>query len=63
MTCRQLVTAILERFGPPALTDFAMSDVPEHEGMTIGVFTLADLNGEVVLLRRKPIDEHPGIEG
>ena len=59
--CEQ-VASLYERYGAPALTNFRVGDLTGGFSYEAGVFTLADANGEVVLIRRTPHADHPGLE-
>jgi ADP-ribose pyrophosphatase YjhB (NUDIX family) len=56
------VTSLYKRYGTPALTNFRIEDVTGNGPDEAGVFTLADLKGSVVLIRREPQVDYPGIE-
>ena len=62
MDAREAILRLYEEFGPPELADFALDDLGEGQDWMAGAFVLADRNGEVVLIRRTPIKEYPGIE-
>ncbi len=62
MDIRKQVTSLYEQYGAPALTNFRVEDVTGNGPWEAGVFTLADVNGDVVLIRRKPQANHPGLE-
>lgn len=62
MDIRKQIASLYERYGAPALTNFRIEDIPEHGLHEAGVFTLADLGGDVVLIRRTPHIDHPGLE-
>jgi len=62
MDIRKQVTSLYEQYGAPALTNFRVEDVTGNGPWEAGVFTLADVNGDVVLVRRKPRANHPGLE-
>jgi ADP-ribose pyrophosphatase YjhB (NUDIX family) len=59
--CRK-IGPLYERFGPPILTNFRLEEVAEHKACRAGVFVVADSEGRVVLIRRKPQSDYPGIE-
>jgi ADP-ribose pyrophosphatase YjhB (NUDIX family) len=59
--CTQ-IAAIYEQYGDPALTNFTLEDLTGNGPGEAGVFTLADAGGRVVLIRRKPQADWPGIE-
>ncbi len=62
MDILEQIAPLYERFGPPVLTNFRLEEVAEYESYRAGVFTLADIEGRVVMIRRKPQDDHPGLE-
>jgi ADP-ribose pyrophosphatase YjhB (NUDIX family) len=62
MDMREQLAALYERYGTPALTNFRLEDLTGGDPYAAGVFTLADANGEVVLIRRTPHADHPGLE-
>jgi ADP-ribose pyrophosphatase YjhB (NUDIX family) len=62
MDIRKQIASLYERYGAPALTNFRIEDIPGPGPHEAGVFTLADINGDVVLIRRTPQAEHPGLE-
>ena len=51
-----------DRLGRPDLTNFRLSELDDRVTYRFGAFVLADYNGHVVLIRRTPIKEYPGIE-
>lgn len=62
MDIHEQIASLYERYGAPALTNFRIEDITGHGPHEAGVFTLADLDGDVVLIRRTPHIDHPGIE-
>ena len=62
MNADQYLQALYDRFGPPDLANFALSDLSPETAYTFGGFVLADDQGEAVLIRRTPIKQYPGIE-
>jgi len=62
MDIRKQVASLYEQYGAPALTNFRLEDVTGNGPHEAGVFTLADIDGDIVLVRRKPRANHPGIE-
>jgi ADP-ribose pyrophosphatase YjhB (NUDIX family) len=62
MDIRRQIAAIYEQYGDPALTDFHLEDLIGNSPREAGVFTLADAGGRVVLIRRKPHANWPGID-
>jgi 8-oxo-dGTP pyrophosphatase MutT (NUDIX family) len=46
----------------PPLTNFRIEDITRHGPHEAGVFILADIDGEVVLIRRRPQADYPGLE-
>ncbi len=59
--CKQ-IASLYERYGAPALTNFRLENITDHVPHEAGVFTLADIHGEVVLIRRKPQADYPSLE-
>jgi hypothetical protein len=53
---------LYDRFGPPGLANFSVSELEDGVIYRFGAFAVADHNGRVVLIRRKPIKKYPGIE-
>ena len=62
MIAREFLEPLYTRFGRPNLTNFVLSDLREDVEYAFGAFALVDHHGNAVLIRRKPIKEHPGIE-
>ena len=62
MKAEEYLRALYERLGWPDLTNFGLSDLSDDTQYTFGAFVVADDRGEVVLIRRKPIKQYPGIE-
>jgi ADP-ribose pyrophosphatase YjhB (NUDIX family) len=56
------IAAIYQRYGDPALTNFHLEDPTGNGPREAGVFTLADADGCVALIRRKPHADWPSIE-
>lgn len=59
---REHILAAYKTYGTPALTNFRVENILENGTYEAGVFTLADIQGSAVLIRRKPVAGHPGIE-
>jgi len=62
MDINEQLASLYKRYGPPALTNFRVEDIAGTGPHEAGAFTLADLGGAVVLIRRKPQPDHPGLE-
>jgi ADP-ribose pyrophosphatase YjhB (NUDIX family) len=62
MNASEAILKLYEDFGPPHLANFALLDLTGGRGVKAGAFVLADRDGDVVLVRRKPMQEHPGLE-
>ena len=62
MNARGTLEALYARFGPPDMTNVVPSELPQDVDYRFGAFALADHEGSVVLIRRKPIAAYPGIE-
>lgn len=62
MDIREQIVSLYERYGAPTLTNFQLQDIPGRGPYEAGVFTLADINGAVVLIRRTPHPDYPGLE-
>jgi hypothetical protein len=60
MDIREQIASLYERCSVPALTDFRVEGVTGHGPHGAGVFTMADIHGEVVLVGRKPKADYPG---
>ena len=58
----EYLTSLYDRLGPPDLANFAPSDLCNETVYQFGAFVVADIDGQVVLVRRTPIAEYPGIE-
>lgn len=58
----EYLQSLYQRIGAPCLTNFALSDLDDNVSYQFGAFALADHDGRVVLIRRKPIEKYPGIE-
>ncbi len=56
------VIAIYKKYGRPGLTNFQVEDLVDSTPYEAGVFTLAEIEGGVVLIRRKAVAGYPGIE-
>jgi ADP-ribose pyrophosphatase YjhB (NUDIX family) len=56
------IAPLYERFGSPTLTNFRLEELEEGEVYRAGVFALADFEGRVVMIRRKPQSDRPGLE-
>jgi ADP-ribose pyrophosphatase YjhB (NUDIX family) len=62
MKPREYLGLLYERIGSPALANFSLCDLGDGVDYQFGAFALADHNSRVVLIRRTPIKEYPGIE-
>lgn len=62
MTPTEYLQSHYERLGRPNLTNFELSELDDGVDYQFGAFAVADHNGRVVLIRRTPIKEYPGIE-
>ena len=62
MNLQTQLASVYAQYGSPALTNFQVKDVGENVPCKAGVFTLADVEGSVVLIRRKPHPDWPGVE-
>ncbi len=62
MDIHEQVASLHERYSAPVLTNFRVEDVTGHGPHRAGVFTMADIHGEVVLVRRKPQADYPDLE-
>lgn len=62
MKAHEILRSTYDRFGEPDLTNFSLSDLDGRQEYTFGAFLLADHDGSVVLIRRTPIRQYPGIE-
>lgn len=62
MDLSEQITALYEQYGAPTLTNFRLEDIAGHSPYKAGAFTLADSDGEVVLIRRTPQPDYPGLE-
>lgn len=60
-TLKQIIAAYKE-YGAPVLTNFQIEDLVDSIAYEAGVFTLAEIEGNVVLIRRKAMADYPGIE-
>ena len=56
------LAAIYSRYGYPVFTNFSLDDLLEDVAYEAGVFILADIEGDAVLIRRKPHADWPGVE-
>jgi 8-oxo-dGTP pyrophosphatase MutT (NUDIX family) len=54
--------ALYDRLGSPPLANFVPAQLAPHTLYQFGAFVLADHHGQVVLVRRMPIAQYPGIE-
>jgi len=62
MKATRYLQSLYERFGPPGLANFTLSELDDDVIYQFGAFALADHGDDVVLIRRTPIKEYPGIE-
>jgi ADP-ribose pyrophosphatase YjhB (NUDIX family) len=62
MDIHEQIASLYERYGAPALTNFRIEDITGYGPHEAGVFTLADIHGDVVLIRRTPHIDRPGLE-
>ncbi|MEW5956603.1 MAG: NUDIX domain-containing protein [Chloroflexota bacterium] len=62
MNILKQIVPLYERFGRPILTNFQVEEVAGNHAYRAGVFTLADTEGRVVMIRRKPQSDYPGLE-
>jgi len=62
MNARDYLQSHYERLGLPELANFTLSDLSCDIIYQFGAFVLADDHGQVVLIRRTPIEQYPGIE-
>jgi 8-oxo-dGTP pyrophosphatase MutT (NUDIX family) len=58
----QRITDLYEHVGQPIFTNFRPDDLDEHIPNRGAAFVLADLDGKIVLIRRKPHPDHPDLE-
>ena len=58
----EYLQSLYDRLGSPDLANFALSALSPDTAYKFGAFVLADDQGEVVLIRRTPIEQYPGIE-
>lgn len=59
--CTQLA-ATYSKYGSPVFANFCLADLAADVPYEAGVFVLADIEGNVVLIRRKPHPDWPGVE-
>ena len=62
MILHEQIAELYAKFGHPGLTNFNPLNLTDAEQLGIGVFVLALQDDATVLIKRKPIDAHPGIE-
>jgi ADP-ribose pyrophosphatase YjhB (NUDIX family) len=62
MKAQEILKSVYVRFGEPDLASFSLTDLDGRTEYTFGAFLLADHDGRVVLIRRTPIKQYPGIE-
>jgi len=59
---RETIERLYQANGPAGLSNFVLEDVHRDAPLRAGAFTLVRYCDGVVLVRRKPIPKHPGIE-
>jgi ADP-ribose pyrophosphatase YjhB (NUDIX family) len=59
---RNQIRSLYEQYGSPMLANFTRDDLKGDIPAKSGVFTLADWDGRVVLIKRKPQNDYPGLE-
>ena len=59
---RDRIRVLYEQYGPPTLTNFIYDDLKGDLPAKALVVALADRNGQIVLIKRKPHNDHPGLE-
>ena len=62
MNARDAIQKLYDDVGSPQLANFGLGELDDGRTYSAGAFVLGDRDGEVVLIRRTPIKEHPGIE-
>lgn len=62
MTPTEYLRLHYERLGHPGLANFTPAELDDGIDHQFGAFAVADFDGSVVLIRRTPIKEYPGIE-